>query len=92
MARMVTYECKRCGTKVVVTEKGGSGLQPIYCCGMEVAEVDAVRRQLGAKEPKISGKKGKGRAGKTAAKKTVSKTKRSARAKATPGKKVSKKK
>jgi hypothetical protein len=58
-ARMTAYECRKCGTKVVVTGTDSTNLQPIYCCGMEVAEVEAVRRQLGAKALK-SAKKEKG--------------------------------
>jgi hypothetical protein len=40
MARMrvVTFECRECGSEVVVTATGEVELAPIYCCGVEVAE------------------------------------------------------
>jgi hypothetical protein len=40
MARMrvVTFECRECGSEVVVTATGEVELTPIYCCGVEVAE------------------------------------------------------
>jgi hypothetical protein len=40
MARMrvVTFECRECGSEVVVTATGEVELTPIYCCGIEVAE------------------------------------------------------
>jgi uncharacterized Zn finger protein (UPF0148 family) len=39
---MITYECDRCGTEVVVSPSSGAQLSPIYCCGMEVTEVSSV--------------------------------------------------
>ena len=43
-AIMITYECDRCGTEVVVSPTSGSQLSPIYCCGMAVAEVSSVEK------------------------------------------------
>jgi hypothetical protein len=87
MTRMVTYECRKCGTKVIVTEAHATNLQPIYCCGMQVSQVDSVRRQLAAKAPKGSGKE-KGKYGKTAGKAVKKET--AGRVKASPKKKASK--
>ncbi len=84
MARMATYECRKCGTKVVVTETHAANLQPIYCCGMEVAEVDTVRRQLAVK----STKKEKGKDEKTVRREAKEKEKASAGTKTSPKKKV----
>lgn len=45
MARIITYECKQCGTEVVVTPTLESQLSPVYCCGMEVAEISGVQKK-----------------------------------------------
>jgi hypothetical protein len=50
MARTVTYECKQCGTEVVVTETQDTSLSPIYCCGVEVSEVSKVKKRPPAKK------------------------------------------
>lgn len=44
-ARIVTYECKKCGSEIVVKETGESVLAPIYCCGVAVAEVTSAERK-----------------------------------------------
>jgi hypothetical protein len=41
---MITYECDRCGTEVVVSPGSGVQLSPIYCCGMEITEVSSVAK------------------------------------------------
>jgi uncharacterized Zn finger protein (UPF0148 family) len=41
---MITYECDRCGTEVVVSPTSGAQLSPIYCCGMAVVEVSSVEK------------------------------------------------
>ncbi len=68
MARMVTYECRQCGTKVIVTKTHETSLQPIFCCGMEVAEVDSVRRRLGDGAAKGAAKRKKAIYGRSAGK------------------------
>jgi len=40
-AVVVTYECERCGTEIVVSEAFGAQLSPIYCCGMKIAEISS---------------------------------------------------
>ncbi len=85
---MATYECRKCGTKVVVTETGGTNLQPIYCCGMEVSRVAAVRSELVTKARKSGGKKKRGIPGKTAGR--AGQQKRVSGGKASPRKRVSK--
>jgi len=50
MARTVTYECKQCGTKVVVTQGLDASLSPIYCCGVEVSEASPVKKRPPAKK------------------------------------------
>lgn len=37
-SRTVTYECRRCGTEIVVTSIGTGELSPLYCCGIETVE------------------------------------------------------
>lgn len=44
-AVVVTYECERCGTEVIVSEAFGAQLSPIYCCGMEIAEISSVEEK-----------------------------------------------
>ena len=44
MARVVTYECNECGCAITVDETPDTELEPIYCCGKEVAEVAARRK------------------------------------------------
>jgi len=45
MPRVVTYECTQCGSEIVVTESLESELSPIYCCGLEVAEIAAKEKK-----------------------------------------------
>ncbi|MEW6053760.1 MAG: hypothetical protein AB1552_08230 [Nitrospirota bacterium] len=55
-ARIITYECEHCGNEVVVTSTGEGVLSPIYCCGIEVAEISA-SAQKPAKPKKKPAKK-----------------------------------
>ena len=57
MARVVTYECNECGCAITVDETPDTDLEPIYCCGNEVAEV-AARRKSPAAKVKKTAKKG----------------------------------
>ena len=72
MARIITYSCRQCGSEIVVTEGMGTQLSPIYCCGLEVAEISAVEKKP-AKSKKKAVKKG--------AKKKVAKKKKPAKKK-----------
>ncbi len=86
---VVTYECTQCGSEIIVTEAVGSQLRPIYCCGMEVAEVSSgpakAARSKRGKEAKKPVKKTVKAAKKATTKKTVAKKK------AAPKKKTSRK-
>jgi hypothetical protein len=44
-ARVITYECEQCGSEIVVTPTGETILSPIYCCGLEVAEISSVKKK-----------------------------------------------
>jgi hypothetical protein len=44
-AIVITYECQRCGTDIVVSKAFGAELRPIYCCGMEITEVSSVEKK-----------------------------------------------
>jgi hypothetical protein len=69
--RVVTFECRECGSEVVVTATGEVELAPIYCCGVEVAETTSgVSRQAKPKK-QITKKTAK----KTAARKASQKKK-----------------
>jgi len=69
---LVTYECRQCGTEVVVTETLETQLSPIYCCGMEVTRVSSVPKK--AAKPK---KKAVKKVAKKGTKKKVAKMKKS---------------
>ncbi len=43
MAIVTTYKCTQCGTRLVVTEDMESHLSPVYCCGIQVAEVASMK-------------------------------------------------
>lgn len=70
--KIVTYECEQCGTEVVVTEALGSSLQPIYCCGIAVAEVTRPAPRK-TKSPKKAGAKVAAKKGQPARKRTAAK-------------------
>ncbi len=42
---MITYECNRCGTEIVVSPAGGGQLSPIYCCGIGVTEISTAEKK-----------------------------------------------
>jgi len=76
--RVVQYECKVCGRKIDVTRAGDVYEEPIYCCGVQSAEVGAPAMVPAAASAK------KKPAKKKAAKKKASKrkaTKKKARSK-----------
>jgi hypothetical protein len=82
MAKVITYNCEVCGSEIVVTESGLTQLSPIYCCGIEVAEISSVpKKQVkkATKAPqkatkKVAKKVTKKVTKKIAAKKTAKKT------------------
>ena len=51
MENTVTYECKKCGKRFSVSEKGKKHLVPVYCCGEEAVKSSekklAVRKKAG---------------------------------------------
>jgi hypothetical protein len=69
--RVVTYECRECGSEVVVTATGEVELSPIYCCGVEVAETTSGMSRKAKPKKQISKKTVK----KTAARKASQKKK-----------------
>lgn len=80
-ARIINYECEECGSEIVVTPTGETVLSPIYCCGIEVAEISYLE-----KKPSTPAKKA---AQKTA--KKVTKKKLAAKKKPAAKKKTAKK-
>lgn len=34
----MTYECKKCGNRFVVSGKGKEKLVPLYCCGEDITK------------------------------------------------------
>jgi hypothetical protein len=56
-ARIITYECEECGSEIVVTPTGETVLSPIYCCGIEVAEISSAEKQPAKKTAKKTAKK-----------------------------------
>lgn len=84
--RVVNYECILCGTKVDVSSEGEPNIQPIYCCGVEIKELD-LRKAASSKAKTL-------KPGKAVAKKPVNKAvvaKKAASKKAAPKKAVAKK-
>ena len=73
MARVVTYGCDICGSEIVVTETGESQLSPIYCCGVEVAEVRSIQKKQAKPGKKATKKVAKKVAKKTTKKRVVKK-------------------
>jgi len=69
---VVTYECRQCGTEVVVSETMGTQLSPIYCCGMEITRISSGPKK--AAKPK---KKAVKKVAKKVTKKKVAKKKKS---------------
>jgi len=93
--RILQYECKVCGRKIDVTRTGDVYEEPVFCCGLEAAEVSvgsempaapAVRKKPAKKKP------AKKKAAKKAAKKAVKKKAAKKAAKKAVKKKVTKKK
>jgi hypothetical protein len=76
-ARIITYECEECGSEIVVTPTGETVLSPIYCCGIEVAEISSAEKKSPKPAKKIAGKTAK----KVTTKKTAAKKKPAAKKK-----------
>jgi hypothetical protein len=55
-ARVITYECEECGSEIVVTPTGETVLSPIYCCGIEVAEISSLEKKPSKPAKKIASK------------------------------------
>jgi hypothetical protein len=72
-ATVVTYECRLCGTEVVVSETMGTQLSPIYCCGMEVTKISSVPKKAAKPKKKAIKKVAKKGTKKKVAKKKTSK-------------------
>ena len=90
MARIITYECVQCGHQLVSRPTGETDLEPIYCCGLEVAEISSVMVPAAKPKKKAAAKT----AGKTAkkalkpgAKKASAKKRPAAKKKAPKGRK-----
>ncbi len=83
--RIMQYECKVCGRRIDVTRTGDVYEEPVYCCGLEAAEVS-----IPAAPPAPTAAPRKRRAAKKKAKKKAAKKK--AVKKKAAKKKVAKKK
>jgi hypothetical protein len=77
--KSMQYECKVCGRKIDVTRTGDMYEEPVYCCGLQSAEVSVqemptapVALTVAKKSPK---KKAKKKVAKKKAKKKVAKKK-----------------
>jgi hypothetical protein len=92
--RVVQYECKVCGRRIDVTRAGDVYEEPIYCCGVQSAEVGApamVPTAASAKKKPAKKKAAKKKA-KKPAKKAVKKAKKKPAKKKPVKKKAAKKK
>jgi hypothetical protein len=66
--RIMQYECKVCGRKIDVTRTGDVYEEPVFCCGLETAEVG-----VASAPPVVKKKPAKKKAVKKAAKKKAKK-------------------
>ena len=71
--RVKQYECKVCGRRIDVTRAGDVYEEPIYCCGVQSAEVGAPAMVPAATSAKKKPAKKKAVKKKTARKKTAKK-------------------
>jgi hypothetical protein len=93
MERVVSYECKVCGRRIDVTRTGDVYEEPIYCCGVEAAEVGGQAAAVPSKKKPAAKKPAKKKPAKKAAKKkAVKKAAKKKPAKKKPAKKAAKKK
>lgn len=44
--RITQYECSICGRKIDVTRTGDVYEEPVYCCGLETAEVNRINKKV----------------------------------------------
>ena len=86
MARIITYECVQCGHQLVSRPTGETDLEPIYCCGLEVAEISSVMVPAAKPKKKTAAKTAK-KALKPGAKKVSAKKRPAAKKKAAKGRK-----
>jgi len=96
--RILQYECRVCGRRIDVTRTGDVYEEPVYCCGLETAEVTvpdmpAAPAAVPVVKPSAKRKAAKKPAKKKAAKKAKKKaTKKKATKKKATKKKTAKKK
>jgi hypothetical protein len=94
--RIVQYECKVCGRKIDVTRTGEVYEEPVYCCGVEAAEMGIEAPmpapKPAAKKKPAKKKPAKKKAKRKAAKKKPAKKKAAKKAKKKAAKKKAKKK
>jgi len=104
MERIMQYECRVCGRKIDVTRTGDVYEEPVYCCGLEAADVKVPQTSATPARPaaksarrkpakKKAGKKAKKKVAKKAVKKKANKkaVKKKTAKKKTAGKKTKKK-
>lgn len=82
-ATIITYECEECGSEIVVTPTGETQMSPIYCCGVEVLEVETSPKKAAAPRKKSRKASAKKAAKKMVKKKATAKKKTTAKRKTT---------
>ena len=94
IGRILQYECRVCGRKIDVTRTGDVYEEPVYCCGIESAEINIPEKRQAPSASAVMKKPAKKKAKKKAAKKAVKKkaTKKKTIKKKTAKKKAAKKK
>jgi hypothetical protein len=88
--RVVQFACKVCGRRIDVTRTGDVYEEPIFCCGVEAAEMSVAGAAEEAPAPKPK-KPAKKKAKKKAAKKAAKKAKKKPAKKKAATKKAKKK-
>lgn len=82
-ATIITYECEECGSEIVVTPTGETQMSPIYCCGVEVLEVETSPKKAAAPGKKTLKASAKKSVKKVSKKKATTKKKTTAKRKTT---------
>jgi hypothetical protein len=54
--KKISYECVQCGNEITVTTTGENELSPIYCCGAEILEIEAVEKSISPPKKKTAKK------------------------------------
>ncbi len=55
-SKVLNMKCDVCGTEIVVTTSAECRLEPIYCCGLEVVDVNVSDKEPPSKKTEAGNK------------------------------------